>query len=284
MITEKTVLVAGNRLVCLVAGNPVHTPILMIHGWAHHPYIWQSTIHALSDRYYCVAVGLLGFGASDKPADGDYSVLAHARATLDIADTLGLERFIVFGQSRGGQIALWLAACLAPQRVTQVASISGVVTGHVGWYLRTVFGNGMHFAYHVPLGFRVLRRLWAIPSIGRLLYGPYFFDGRHQPPEVTQQDGAYAFAVGGHRVNWPALQTMCATNLLSVLPQITVPTLVLFGKQDRIVPPTEGLIAARHIPHAELVLLDCCGHYPMIDQPALYLRVIHQFLDQHASS
>lgn len=277
-ITERSVHIGGHRLVCLVAGDPAKPAILMVHGWAHHPYIWTSTITALCTDYYCVAVGLLGFGESDKP-QVSYTIASHARETLAVADALGLQRFFLIGQSRGGQIALWLAAHTGQERIIALADISGVVTGRVGWYLRFVFGGGVWAGYHVPAIFRALRRLWAIRPVGRLLYSPYFFRWGSQPPEIAQQDGAFVFAPGAERVNWPAMHEMCRTNLLPVLPQISVPTLVLFGKQDRVVPPSEGMITARSIPHASLVLLDRCGHYPMVDQPAAYLSALRQFLN-----
>src|SRR5262245_3749150 len=109
---------AGQRLVCDTAGAPgVPTPgappALMIHGWFSYRGVWQSTLEALQARHYCVALDQLGFGASDKPRDGDYRIEAHARRVLDVADTLGLERFALLGHSMGGQVALCVAARLA---------------------------------------------------------------------------------------------------------------------------------------------------------------------------
>ncbi len=279
-ITPRTVMIAGRRFVCLEAGNPAHPPILMIHGWAHHPDIWRSTMDALSDRYYCVAVGVLGLGDSDKPLDGDYSIAGHGVDTLRIADALHIRRFILLGQSRGGQIALCIAAQLVPERIIKLVDISGVASGRVGGYLRYVYGAGVRLGAVLPPVFRLLRSLWTRDPIARLLYGPYFFDWRRQPAGMARRDGAYAFTQGARVTIWRTMQTMLKTNLLPLLKRVQAPTLVLFGAQDRIVPPSEGRAAAGRIRNARLILLERCGHYPMVDQPAAYLAALEGFLEE----
>lgn len=278
-IVQRALTVTGHRLVCLTAGDPAHPAVLMVHGWAHHPGIWRSTMAALSDRHYCVAVGVLGFGESDKPVDGDYRIAAHGRDTLQIADALGIDDFILLGQSRGGQIALCIAAQLAPTRVRRLVDISGVASGRIGGYLRYVFGTGIRLAHAFPPISRLFRALWALDPVARALYAPYFFDGRRQPEGMARDDGAAAFKPGSHDANWRTMQTMCATDLLPDLHRVRAPTLVLFGKQDRIVPPSEGIAAAERIPNARLVLLDRCGHYPMVDQPTAYLKNVQAFIE-----
>ena len=57
---HRGIKIKGQRLACLVAGEPSAPPILMVHGWAHYPDVWTSTMAALRADYYCVAVGLLG--------------------------------------------------------------------------------------------------------------------------------------------------------------------------------------------------------------------------------
>jgi 2-hydroxy-6-oxonona-2,4-dienedioate hydrolase len=71
---------------------------------------------------------------------------------------------------------------------------------------------------------------------------------------------------------------MCATNILTCLPNIQAPTLVVFGRQDGVVPVKQGYLAAEHIPNAQLVVLDQCGHYPMYEQPEAFLNSLRQFL------
>lgn len=277
-ITKHTIQLADNRFVCLVAGDPTRTPIIMVHGWGHHPDIWRSTMVVLAKDYYCVAVGVLGLGESDKPTSGDYRIIAHGRDVLQLADALGIKRFILFGQSRGGQIALCIAAQLAPDRVITLVDISGVASGQIGWYLRYVMGLGIWLGFWFPAFYRLLRVLYANESIALTFYGPYFADRRRQPEGISQRDLLQALAEGTQRTNWLTMQSMRSTNLLPYLRHIQAPTLVLFGQQDRIVPPSEGSAAAALIPKAQLILLHDCGHYPMYDQPAAYIEAITTFL------
>ncbi len=271
-------MIAGRRYSCLVAGDPACPPILMVHGWAHHPGIWQNTMNALSDRYYCVAAGVLGFGESDKPPDGDYSIAGHGVDTLRIADALKIKRFTLMGQSRGGQIALCIASQIAPERVVKLVDISGVASGKVGGYLRYVYGTGIRLGTILPPVHWLLRALWKLDPVARLLYSPYFFDWSYQPDGMARRDGACAFAEGTRIPLWRTMQTMLKTNLLPLLHRVQAPTLVIFGQQDRIVPPSEGRAAAGHIRNARLILLNRCGHYPMIDQPLVYLSALEEFL------
>lgn len=270
--------IRGHTLVSLVAGNPQHPAIIMVHGWCHHPAVWLATMEALHTTHYCVAVGVLGFGESAKPRDGDYGILAHGEDVLALADTLGLARFILIGQSRGGQIALALSGGLAPDRVIKLVDISGVVTGHLSWYMRTCMTLPIWLGAQHPAWYTLFRQLASVPSLATLYYRPYMDDPRRFAVDFAQREILQALQPAAHYSNYACMQSMRATNVLPYLAQIRAPTLILFGKHDGVVPVAQGYLAAQHIPQAHLVVLDDCGHYPMFEQPTAYLSHLRTFL------
>ena len=119
----------GERIAYQTVGNPSNPPIILIHGWTSFTGVWETTVPLLKSDFYLVMPDLLGHGLSDKPHDADYSIEAQARRVLALADMLGLSDFALIGHSMGGQTALTIAARLAPERITRLVSVSGVVSG-----------------------------------------------------------------------------------------------------------------------------------------------------------
>ena len=96
--------VANHKLIYTASGDPANPLLIMIHGWLSHRGVWRTTVPALQDRFYCIAVDLLGFGDNEKPADGDYQIVTQAQRIVALADELGFQKFNLIGHSMGGQI------------------------------------------------------------------------------------------------------------------------------------------------------------------------------------
>jgi len=115
----------GHQLVYAVAGNPENPPLFLIHGYLSSHHVWRQTIPVLQQRYYCIAVDLFGHGRSEIDPNGDYSIPAQGQRILALANELGYERFALMGHSMGGQIALYIASRLAPERWWMLLAWSG---------------------------------------------------------------------------------------------------------------------------------------------------------------
>jgi pimeloyl-ACP methyl ester carboxylesterase len=83
------------------AGSPDNPPIILVHGYTSSHHVWRQTIPVLKDHFYCVAIDLMGHGASDILPDGDYSIVAQAERVLALADELGFQQFTLIGHSMG---------------------------------------------------------------------------------------------------------------------------------------------------------------------------------------
>jgi 2-hydroxymuconate-semialdehyde hydrolase len=114
MQSELTFTFDNHQLTYTTAGHADAPPLLLIHGWLSYRGVWQQTMEAFKDSHYCVAIDLLGFGNSDKPADADYSIAAQGQRVLQLANALGIDRFTLMGHSMGGQIRA------VPKKLNQV--------------------------------------------------------------------------------------------------------------------------------------------------------------------
>jgi abhydrolase domain-containing protein 6 len=277
-IERRTINIHENNYLCLIGGKPHNPAIVMIHGWAHHPDIWTNTIEFYQKQYFCVAVGVLGLGECDKPAHGDYRIQAHACDTLDIVDALHIDRFILMGQSRGGQIALCLASQIAPERIIKLVDVSGVVTGkltdYMRWVMRPLIWMNCKFALCNAFGRMVFQYYRPVS----LMYKPYFADIRKVPREIIIKDFRISLQPDARFTTYRCMQTMQETNLVPNLYRICAPTLIIFGEKDGCVPPEEGMIAHKYITDSEFVLIKDCGHYPMVESSEAYFRALKTFI------
>ncbi len=98
-------------------GDGPHEPAILVHGLAGNAMNWVDLAACLADRLDCVSMDLPGHGATPHPADGDYSIAAHTRAVVALAEAVfGGQQFHLFGHSMGGTISVQVARCVSPIR------------------------------------------------------------------------------------------------------------------------------------------------------------------------
>jgi pimeloyl-ACP methyl ester carboxylesterase len=271
---DKIFKIKGQQVVTTLAGNPNNPPIILIHGWGSHRGVWRQTIPALQEKYYCVSVDLLGFGGSDKPEDGDYSLPMQGARIVYIAEQLGFKRFSLIGHSMGGQIAFHIAAMLAPERVDKLVSVSGVVTGELSERVLKVnfrmvsLGRKWRFLYGVA------RSLLNFRPFANYVFCPWFLDMNNPPFESWEID----------RTN--TINPACAVSLdeagkairvldsSKYLHKIKAHTLLIHGQQDGTVPVDQAILAQTIIPDNDLALIEKCGHFPMYEKTRNYLKAL----------
>ncbi len=272
------VTIDGRRLGYVTAGDPAAPPVVLVHGWLSHARTFRQTLEALRDGHYCVAVDLLGHGFSDKPHDGDYSLHAQATRVLRLADALGLDRFAVIGHSMGGMIGLYLAGKLAPERITRLVDVSGVVNGRLSSYVRYVLTPIYAMGAAVPAIWSFSRVAmnwrWYAYTYDRALYA----NPRRSFEPVTAEDRQMALMPGNEIPAYRDLQAIRSADVTEWLPQVQARTLVIFGRYDKTVPLVNARLAAERVPGARLALLEDCGHVPMTEQPEAYLQAVRAFL------
>ncbi|MEQ8672106.1 MAG: alpha/beta hydrolase [Aggregatilineales bacterium] len=271
--------VDGGKLAYSEHGTADGEAIFFIHGWMESRLNWKTTLTFLEADYRCIAVDLLGFGQSEKPADGDYSIAAQGERIVALADALGIDKFRVIGHSMGGTIALYIAAVIAPERVVQVVSLAGVVSGRLH---PLTLQTGVRLA-RLPLsiltgiikatrGFR--HQKW----LAHQQFKASFYDITSLPFELWQdwRDATYldGIAIPMKR----AAEAILSTDITPILKDIRCPALAIFGRHDHVVFPSDGELVAEHVPQGRLIMYEDCGHFPNWEKRTEYEADVMAFL------
>ena len=269
----------GHSIAYTSAGSKSNQPIIFVHGLTSHRGVWNSTIEKLKDRFFCISYDQLGFGDSDKPKDGDYSITKQAERVLKVADHFGIDRFIVGGHSMGGQISAYLAAVTAPQRVQKLVFVDGVVTGELSHRAQTLNRSLIVVGEKIPAVYNLFRWLFDTSKPFACWGFRIWF---HKPADLPfaswKLDRDMAINPETAESALKAWNSLNATNLTLVLKNIVAPTLVLFGNQDGTVPVEQAFLFKERCSAAQLVVFDDCGHFPMYENFDPYIASMESFL------
>lgn len=268
----------GNQLRYVTTGNADQPPALLVHGYTSSHAVWQTTLDLLREDFYCVALDLLGHGASDVPADGDYSIAAQAERVLALADHLDIEQFTLVGHSMGGQIAMYLASILAPQRVQRLVNVSGVVSPRLTTLVEWTVFLQAEIVYRLPFLLRIFQQWRNNPSYARWQFATWFYDVDALDFDMWQPDRESALHDRAHIMVYKCKHAIKGQPMTDLLPRITAPTLTIFGADDEVIMPHDKYLAADGIPSHELVVFEACGHFPMYESPAKYESAVRDFL------
>ena len=220
---------------------------------------------------------MLGFGDSDKPENADYSIQAQGQRILQLANAFGLDKFSLIGHSMGGQISLCIASMLAPERVTKLISVAGVVTAQLAPRVEHLTYRQVTMGAVFPWLYALTRRLSCYRWCARLCLRTWFYRMDAMPFSDWEIDRYMALQPGIHIPGHKAGQAIHGLNLTAHLAKITAPTLAIFGQQDGTVPVSDGYLVERYVPDSRLVLIDQCGHFPMYEQTQQYLHALRVF-------
>jgi 2-hydroxy-6-oxonona-2,4-dienedioate hydrolase len=258
MWERRTVNLQGQQLSWFEAGSgPI--PIVLLHGGGGTGKAWAWQLNGLSLAPYTVyAPDMPGFGRSDWWPN--ITRVDHIAPVIQQwMDQLGLVRAVVGGNSMGGRVALSLAA-ETPQRVLALVLLDAV-------------------GVHLP-DVAIVNPLTLPPSqfMSGLVYDPAGFKTR--TPYRTLDD-AHELSRGRQSYARYLAVEGIDDNLPQDLSRVSMPVLLIWGKDDRIVPLAYGRALKDRLPHAELVVIDDCGHLPHIEEPELTNTTILNFLQRH---
>jgi pimeloyl-ACP methyl ester carboxylesterase len=262
----------------------VHTgrgpALLLIHGIGDSSETWRALIPRLAEHYTVIAPDLLGHGRSDKPR-ADYSVAAYANAMRDLISVLGVDRVTVIGHSLGGGVAMQFAYQYPERCERMVLVSSGGVCPEVNPLLRLAAAPNsdlvlrlMHMAAArkiTHLAFELLRMLDADVSIDAV----DLMRGFDTLPDLTSRR-AFLRALRSV-VDW---RGQAITMLDRCYLTQGMPTLLVWGTRDGVIPPSHAHIAHAAMPGSKLELFEGAGHFPFRQEPERFLTVLTQFLRQ----
>ena len=245
-------------------------PILLIMGLSYPSYMWHRTRPALSAHYRTVAFDNRGVGRSEVPP-GPYPIALMASDAAAVMDAAGIERAHVFGISMGGMIAQEFALQY-PKRVLSL--ILGC----------TAAGGPTAVRAEPEAAQMLMTRDKMSPEQALEAPVPFIYDST-TPRERIDEDLAIRRAWFPRPEAYTAqLQGILAWEAYSRLSGIAVPTLVIHGESDRLVPPGNGKLIAERIPGAKLVMIPHASHLFLTDQTEVSNDVILKFLNEQAGS
>ncbi len=233
-------------------GDPL--PIVLLHGTSASLHTWDAWTQALTDQRRVIRFDLPAFGLTGPHPDNDYSIAAYVRFVVAVLDQMGVQQFVLAGNSLGGQIA-WGTAVAHPQRVKKLVLIDSA-----GYPLQST---------SVPLGFTIARTpglrvvmeyvlpRGVVQSSVRNVYG--------DPAKVTADlvDRYYELTLrAGNRQALAYRMDQLHSGDEAALKGLKVPTLVMWGAKDRLIPPDTAQRFVADIAGAQMVIFDDLGHVP----------------------
>lgn len=240
--------------------------IVMIHGFGGSTYSFRHQIVDLAQDYRCVAIDLKGFGYSERPEGGDYSLTAQARLVLGAMDVLGIGKATLIGQSMGGEVVMRIAE-MAPERVERIILAASVPGRKVPIAPRLSFMRRLVD----PIARLVAERSWK-----RLFYDKNRADLEQIRAEYQKPARIY----GTMRTFWEMWEGIRHDERIEFA-RLTQPVLILWAEKERILPlPGRSLrwLQAR-LPHAVTEHIPLSGHMLLEEQPAIVNGAIRRFLD-----
>lgn len=281
-LRRRTVRIHGHEVSYRMAGDG--PAILLVHGIAGSSTTWRSVLPALAKHHTVIAPDLLGHGHSAKPR-GDYSLGAYASGIRDLLVVLGHERVSLVGHSLGGGVAMQFAYQFPEWAERLVLVASGGLGKEVSPLLKAVTLPGAEYVLPLLLHPK-LREVAELPGhvASRVGWRPSdtLREVWRSYTTLTDRAGQTAFVqtvrsvidLGGQRVSAHDRLYLAAA----------VPTLVVWGDRDRIIPVAHAHRAAEAIPGARLEILPGAGHFLPWQDSAWFLSVLEDFLATTAPS
>ncbi|MEN0108007.1 MAG: alpha/beta hydrolase [Pseudomonas sp.] len=266
----RTLLAAGHKTNYHEAG--AGKPLVLLHGsgpgvsgWSN----WASSMPAFSDAWRVIVPDIAGFGFTEFHQDTKYDIKLWVAHLVGILDALDIEKASFIGNSFGGAVAIGLAL-FAPERVDKLVLL-GTPAGE---FVQTPGLRGA-WVYEPSLeNMRALMQLF-----------PY------DPSIITDDLVRSRFEASARPGSQQALrklipkpadegETIVKGFPAAALAKISAPTLVVHGREDRVVPPACGQLIANSIPNADLHLFGQCGHWVQSEQPRRFVALVRDFLSE----
>jgi len=258
------------------SGVPV---FILLHGFGASTFSWREVMEPLAAYGMVIAYDRPAFGLTERPlswqGENPYSEESNLALLLGLMDALSVEQAVLIGNSAGGTLATAFAIDY-PERVFALIEVDAAIyqtmpdSAFLSWLLQTpqLDHIGPLIARQLAggQGDAFLLSAWHDPD--QLETNPEIMEGYRKPLRVENWD----------RALWEYTRATRAPGLADKLDEIRVPTLVITGNDDRIVPTELSLQLANDIPGAQLSVIENCGHLPQEECPQVFLESIDRFL------
>jgi 2-hydroxymuconate-semialdehyde hydrolase len=263
----------GQRVVAAGIATNYHdvgqgSTVMLIHGsgpgvsaWAN----WRLVIPKLAEQHRVLAPDMVGFGFTDRPANQQYNMDAWVKHAIGFMDAMGIAKTHLVGNSFGGGLALALAI-RHPERVERL-----VLMGSVGVPFKITPGLDAVWGY-TP-SFENMRTIMDLFAYDRNLVSDELAKLRYEASIQPGFQESYAQMFPAPRQQW--VDAMCSPEqAIKALPH---DTLVIHGREDRIIPPANSNTLAQWIPRSQLHVYGQCGHWTQIEHAKRFANLLNDF-------
>lgn len=249
------------------------TPIVLLHGTSASLHTWEGWVAALQNKRRVISLDLPGFGLTGPFPDGDYRMAHYSAFLANVLDLLQVPRAVVAGNSFGGQLA-WQFALDHPQRVERLVLVDAA------GYPRN--------ATSIPIGFRLAQIPALAPLMDNLLpramieaslrnvYG----DPGQVSDELIDRYYELTLRAGNRQALRQRFTQADGGSGYTRIAELKVPTLIIWGGRDQLIPPVNAERFQRDIEGSRVVLFDDLGHVPQEEDPARTVAVLQTFLNE----
>jgi pimeloyl-ACP methyl ester carboxylesterase len=236
-------------------------PVVLVHGSSASLQTWEPWVRLLGTHYRIISLDLPGHGLTGPSPTHDYSMAGNARVVHEVAARLGVDHFVIAGNSMGGAVA-WTYAATNPEQV-------------VGLILVDSAGAPREAGAKMPIGFKIAG-LPVVRDIAR------YITPRSMVEKSIRQTVAVQSVVTPAMIDryWDLLRYPGNRDATierfstphppadpAVLEKINAPTLILWGASDKLIPVASAAWFSQHLPHARVIVYDGVGHAPMEEAP-----------------
>jgi pimeloyl-ACP methyl ester carboxylesterase len=257
------------------AGNE-GSPIILLAGIGCSVLEWRNNIEVLAASHRVYALDMLGDGKTGKPEGDHYSIVNLARFTLDFLASQGEEKAHFIGNSLGGRIALECAR-IAPSRVLSMVLVAPAGVGldtHINMRLPTVPLLGELITRPNRKG---LRMLWNLAIHDPKFVTDELIEDKYSLASLPGAQAAFLRTLRGF-VGLRGFARDQVREVQAAMPAMTQPTLVVWGREDRLLPVDQARILEAGLPTCRKIIFEACGHAPMIEKAAEFNKAVLEFV------
>jgi pimeloyl-ACP methyl ester carboxylesterase len=271
----------ASQYLALAPGSVIHLrdqgprdgfPIILLHGSNASLHTWEPWVQRLTPRYRVISFDFPGHGLSSPVPSRDYAAAAYVAATEQVVAHLGLQRFAIGGNSMGGGVA-WRYAAAHPDKVAALVLVDAS-------------GQPEPPGSELPIGFR-LARMPLLRDLATSITPRRLIDSSlHQSvsvqsivtPAMVDRYWELLRYPGNRAATLDRFSSPSSAPATDALQRITAPTLILWGRDDKLIPVTSAAWFSRQLPNARVTILDDVGHIPMEEAPDRALAPVLRLL------
>jgi pimeloyl-ACP methyl ester carboxylesterase len=247
-------------------------PIVLIHGTSASLHTWDGWVDALKETRRVIRFDLPGFGLTGPEPQNNYTIEHYADVVVAVLDALDVKKSVLAGNSLGGYVS-WATTVMYPQRVSKLILVDS--SGYVST------------SESVPIGFKlsqsrvasvllkyVLPKSLVARSVKNVYGNPDAVSD-----ELVNRYYDLALRAGNRDALKERFKQMSPGILVDKIQTINIPTLIIWGAKDRLIPPKFGMKFNQDIANSQLIVFDELGHVPHEEDPELTVSAVKGFLD-----